>query len=72
MSTRAWDINDPEPEGVGSVRDHTYDPADDEGNWHWGRTTDGDWKGYKDGYKVYLGWDELVRRWGPVTDGGAQ
>lgn len=62
-----WDIGDPEPEGVGSVRDGFADDEDDDNN-RWGKTTDGKhWKGYKNGGKVYLEWAELVRRWGPVT-----
>lgn len=34
----------------------------------WGRTHDGQWKGYKDGGKCYLDEAELLRRWGPVTE----
>lgn len=66
MSGRTWDIGDPEPEGVGSVLDFTdgYDDA----HPSWGRTHDGWWKGYKDGGKTYVQWDELVRRYGPVTE----
>lgn len=63
-----WDINDLEPEGVVSVYDYTdHDEFDADSN-RWGKTTDGDWKGYKNGFKVYLDWPELVRRWGPVTE----
>ena len=60
----SWDIGDPEPEGV----THVHDDSDDDGDGnssHWGRTAV-DWKGYKAGYKTYLSWAELVRRWGPV------
>lgn len=65
---RSWDIGDPEPEGVTRVYDHTH-PADiDEEPALWGRTAGGDWKGYKNGGKIYLDWPELVRRWGPVEE----
>lgn len=67
MPDRTWDIGDPEPDGVIAVRDYTYAPHDHEFNAHWGRTTNGEWKGYKDGNGIYLDWVELVRRWGPVT-----
>ncbi len=71
--TRTWDIGDPEPEpDVIVVLDGT--DSDGEDNPDWGRTYDGDWKGYKNGGKVYLDWAELVRRWGPVSEkraGGA-
>lgn len=63
---RGWDIGDPEPEGVGSVHDGT--DGDEGCSPSWGRTYDGEWKGYKDGGKVYLDWAELVRRWGPVEE----
>jgi hypothetical protein len=60
-----WDIGDPEPEGVNAVVDDSDPDGDDSPRW--GRTVrDGDWKGYKNGGKVYLSWAELVRRWGPV------
>lgn len=73
MSARTWDIGDPEPgEDVLGVLDYTadeYDPNDLECDDRpgWGRTYHGDWKGYKGG-KIYLGWDELVRRWGPLKE----
>lgn len=65
---RSWDIGDPEPENVGSVHDYTH-PAnpEDHDSARWGRTYQGEWKGYKNGGSVYLDWAELVRRWGPVT-----
>ena len=59
-----WDFGDPEPEGVLAVLDHTDGDGDD--SREWARTYDGEWKGYKDGSKVYLDWAELLRRWGPV------
>lgn len=62
-----WDMGDPEPVGVGGVDDDT-DGDCDGCSPHWGRTYQGEWKGYKDGGKVYLDWAELVRRWGPVTE----
>jgi hypothetical protein len=66
----AFDIGDVEPDGVVSVRDCTYDPNDCESDDSplWGRTSSGEWKGFKNGYKTYLSWDELVRRWGPVIE----
>ena len=60
-----WDIGDPEPPAdVLAVNDGTDNDGEDSPSW--GRTYDGDWKGYKNGGKVYLSWSELVRRWGPV------
>ena len=51
----SWDIGTPEPEGVGAVNDYTYpDDLEDQDSPSWGRTYDGDWKGYKNGSKVYL------------------
>ncbi len=70
--SRIWDIGDAEPEDVSVVLDGT--DSDGEDNPDWGRTYDSDWKGYKNGGKVYLDWAELVRRWGPVSEkpsGGA-
>lgn len=64
---RQWDIGDDEPEGVTHVHDDT-DDEDDGNSSHWGRTDRGEWKGYKMGYKIYLDWPELVRRWGPVGE----
>lgn len=68
-NTRTWDMGDAEPEtDVTKVLDCTApaDPEDADSD-SWGRTYSGDWKGYKNGGKVYLDWAELVRRWGPVT-----
>ena len=73
MSTRTWDLGDPEPgEDVLSVLDYTdegYQPNgwERDDNPRWGRTYDGRWKGYKGG-KIYLSWDELTRRWGPLQE----
>ena len=70
MSERRWDIGDLEPDGVTSVRDLFADEYDDDSPY-WGRcigSSAGQWKGYKNGGKVYLTWDELVRRWGPVVE----
>jgi len=70
--TGCWDIGDPPPpDHVLVVRDDMGDDQDDDSN-QWGRTRgnvdgSGEWKGYKNGGKVYLDWAELVRRWGPVT-----
>ncbi|TFD58056.1 hypothetical protein E3T43_07365 [Cryobacterium sp. Hh7] len=63
----AWDLGDSEPEGVISVCESDGD-TDGEDSICWGRTHDGDWKGYKNGGKVYLSWDELTRRWGPIAE----
>ena len=62
-----WDMGDLEPECV----THVHDDSDDDGDGnssHWGRTVHGEWKGYKTGYKTYLDWPGLVRRWGPVRE----
>ncbi len=72
MTDRTWDVGDPEPDGVTAVHDHTHTPWD-HGDWdrdssRWGRTVNGEWKGYKNGGKAYLDWAELVRRWGPVVE----
>jgi hypothetical protein len=68
-----WDQGAPEPPPeVVCVTDYStpdWDPCDP-ASPRWGRTTDGHWKGYKNGYKTYVGWDELTRRWGPLTDTG--
>lgn len=66
VSRRTWDIGDPEPEGVDVVFD---DIGDEYGanSPRWGRTVNGEWKGYQDG-KTYCPWPELVRRFGPVSD----
>lgn len=64
---RAWDIGAPEPDAVTGVHDGT-DGDCDGCSPSWGRTYQSQWKGYKDGGKVYLEWAELVRRWGPVTE----
>jgi hypothetical protein len=64
--SRTWDIGDPEPDDVDVVFDD-IGTFDSENSPRWARTTDGDWKGYQGG-KTYLGWDELVRRFGPVKD----
>lgn len=66
MSGRIWDIGDPEPEGVLAVTDGTDTDGEDSDTW--GHTHSGEWKGYKNGGKIYLDWPELVRRWGPVTE----
>ena len=68
---RTWDLGDPEPEGVTEVNDFTAEDVDAESSNHpgWGKTNNGrGWKGYKDGGKTYMEWDELVRRYGPLTD----
>jgi len=67
VSAEAWDMGDLEPDGVSSVVDFSGAEDDDPDSPRWNRTYQGDWKGYKNGGKAYLGWAELVRRWGPVT-----
>lgn len=66
---RTWDMGDPPPpEEVTGVRDYTGNGEyDTEDSSHWARTPSG-WKGYKNGGKVYLDWEELTRRWGPLTE----
>lgn len=61
------DIGSEQPAAVLQVMDYTG-PGDefDDDSPYWGRTDRGEWKGYKNGGKVYLEWAELVRRWGPV------
>ena len=61
-----WDMGDTEPAGIDAVTDYSDDDGECD-SARWGRTTSGEWKGYKNGGKVYLSWAELVRRWGPVT-----
>lgn len=60
------DVPPPPPDTVLAVFDEYGD--DDGDSSQWGRTHSGEWKGYKNGGKVYLEWRELVRRWGPVRD----
>lgn len=71
MSTRTFDVGDTEPTAVESVLDyraHNFDPNYDF-CWspQWGSTTNG-WKGYQNGERVYLAWDELTRRYGPLRE----
>ena len=65
-----YDMGDTEPITVESVLDYRaanfaprYDFCWDP---QWVNTTNG-WKGYENGNKVYLPWDELTRRYGPLT-----
>lgn len=61
----AWH-HTPEPEGVQVVNDDTDNEGEDQNRW--ARTNNGTgWKGYKNGGSVYLEWEELERRWGPIT-----
>lgn len=61
-----FDIGDAEPENIVMLTDYT--DGSDDSSPVWSKTyTPREWKGYKDGGKVYLQWDELVRRWGPLT-----
>ena len=70
---RRWRMGDaPPPEDVTCVADHTAEgrAQDDKDGWTWGRVIgdQDEWKGYKNGGKIYLDWAELVRRWGPVAE----
>ena len=75
MSPRIFDIGDPEPEDVLRLVDYRaeyYEPdLPDVWNPYWGRTPSGQWKGYTDGGKTYLMWDELTRRYGPLREAEA-
>lgn len=67
----AYDMGDPEPSDVESVidyRTHNFDPRYDF-CWdpQWVRTSRG-WKGLENGNKVYLEWEELTRRYGPLSE----
>jgi hypothetical protein len=70
VSTARWDTGDQPPDDtVIGLCDYT-DGQDCNGCSNaWGRVTgrNGEWKGYKDGGKVYLDWAELTRRWGPLV-----
>lgn len=72
MSPRVFDIGDPEPEDVLRLVDYRKEALHPGylGGWapYWGRTYSGQWKGYTDGGKTYLMWDELVRRYGPLHE----
>lgn len=60
-------MGDPEPENIVMLNDDSSADCDCSSS-AWSRTyTPGEWKGYKDGGKVYLQWDELTRRYGPLT-----
>lgn len=76
---RAWDQGDeatPPPPEVIAVFDYTAPTASDGvDSAAWGRVVGSEgreWKGYKNGGKVYLSWPELLRRWGPVTGAGGR
>ena len=63
-------MGDPDPHEIVILTDSTEQT--DESSPAWARTFDGDWKGYKDGGKVYLSWEELTRRYGPLTTDGLE
>ena len=72
MSPRTFDMGDPEPEDVQKLVDYRvddYEPDCPEG-WspYWSRTEHHGWKGYTDGGKSYIRWDELARRYGPLSE----
>lgn len=67
-----WEQHEPDDDVIG-VDDHTA-PDNEQDGYTWGRVhkageggPHSEWKGYKNGGKVYLDWPELVRRWGPLT-----
>lgn len=68
-----YDLGAPEPVGVDQVIEcDEFGEPDERGDSAneptWSKTTDGTrWKGYKDG-KEYRTWDDLVRRYGPLTE----
>lgn len=72
MSPRTFDMGDPEPEDVQSLVDYREDQYDPEctTDWYpyWGRADHKGWKGYANGGKTYIEWDELVRRYGPLRE----
>ena len=65
-------MGDPEPKDVLSLADYRKDGYDPEFDFcwkpYWGRTISNGWKGYDNGDKVYLDWDELTRRYGPLRE----
>ncbi len=68
-----WEQPEPDDDVIG-VTDYTGPVQDGDDSVTWGRVhrageggEHSEWKGYKDGNKVYLDWPELVRRWGPIT-----
>lgn len=63
-------MGDPEPEDVQQLVDYRADVYDADEGWHpyWGRTKHHGWKGYTDGDRTYIEWDELVRRYGPLRE----
>lgn len=68
---RRWDIGDPEPGDVTEVFSVHFDDTDEYNSavpLRFGRTYDGQWKTYLFGGKSYYDWDELVRRFGPVSE----
>ena len=72
MNPRTFDMGDPEPEGVQRVadfREEWYDTRYDF-CWspYWNRTASRGWKGYDNGERAYLTWDELTRRFGPLLE----
>lgn len=71
MTDRSWDMGDAEPGDVRVLTDDTDSDGDDSSDV-WSLTTHDEpgmrWKGYKDGGKVYVSWDELTRRWGPLRE----
>lgn len=69
---RVYDLGDEQnvpPSHVWGLSDHTA-PDNEQDAYVWGRVKGRggqQWKGYKNGGKVYLDWPELLRRWGPLT-----
>lgn len=67
---RVWYMGDPEPpeDVIGVVSMCEIFDDDDDGRMVFGRTLKSGWKSYLNGGKIYLGWDEVVRRFGPVFE----
>lgn len=72
LRLRVYDMGDERtvpPPQVWGLSDYTA-PDNEQDAYVWGRVTGRngyEWKGYKNGGKVYLDWPELLRRWGPLT-----
>ena len=68
MSEQTWDIGSPEPDGVEVVRSMCGIFDDEDCSpLRFSRTCHGEWKTYLNG-NLYLEWNEVVRRFGPVDE----
>lgn len=72
MTDQQWDIGSPEPgPAILAVESIHFDDIDDHDSGvplTFGRTHNGEWKGYLFGGKTYYGWEELTRRFGPLQE----